>query len=524
MFGRAEGEQGMVDMVLSQRGAPDPAARAERRRDPAVIVLLLIVGTLAARLVFADALGLGIDESYMVASGRELQLSYFDHPPLSWWMAWGAAHLFGSEAPIVVRLPFALTFCLTTWLMHRVTALWFGQTAGMWAAVALNLSPVFGVTTASWVLPDGPLLAALLGATLCLQHAVAAERGGWGWWLGAGGCAGLALLSKYSAVLPLAGAAAFLLTQPGARRWLLRPQPFAAGLLAALAFTPVLVWNAQHGWASLLFQGGRAGVRHLRPLGPLVTLAGEALFVLPWIWLALAACFVAAIGRGRRDSQTWLFVCLAAPALLLFLLVSLWTRVLYHWASPGYLMLFPLLGAAIARRDTSRRPFRLWLGGAAAAISLAVVVVGSEVRYNWLPPLSGRFGIRTDPVLAAVDWISVRDELARRGWLDRTDLVVAATRWMDAGKIDYALGGALPVVCLGDDPRQYGLSAPTANFVGRDVLIVAPRTTLAQARQSVGDEVDDLEPLAPAPLRHAGRTAMMIPLYLGRNLHLPQDD
>jgi hypothetical protein len=52
-------------------------------------VTLLILVTLAARLLFAALLELGIDESYMVAAGRTLQLSYFDHPPIAWWMSWG---------------------------------------------------------------------------------------------------------------------------------------------------------------------------------------------------------------------------------------------------------------------------------------------------------------------------------------------------------------------------------------------------------------------------------------------------
>ena len=57
-------------------------------------------GDVRARLLFAAALGLGIDESYMVAAGRKLQLSYFDHPPIAWWMAWGVAHLTGSESAL----------------------------------------------------------------------------------------------------------------------------------------------------------------------------------------------------------------------------------------------------------------------------------------------------------------------------------------------------------------------------------------------------------------------------------------
>ena len=52
-------------------------------------LVLLIIGTFALRLLLAAALGLGIDESYMVAAGRKWQLSYFDHPPIAWWLAWG---------------------------------------------------------------------------------------------------------------------------------------------------------------------------------------------------------------------------------------------------------------------------------------------------------------------------------------------------------------------------------------------------------------------------------------------------
>ena len=94
--------------------------------------------------MFASALGLGIDESYMVAAGRKLQLSYFDHPPIAWWLAWGAAHLSGSETEVIVRLPFIALFALTTLLMYRLTSTLFGAAAGLWAAVVLNAAWVLG--------------------------------------------------------------------------------------------------------------------------------------------------------------------------------------------------------------------------------------------------------------------------------------------------------------------------------------------------------------------------------------------
>src|SRR6201997_3376849 len=100
-------------------------AAASWLKTPAGGVAVLIFATFLARLLFASALGLGIDESYMVAAGRKLQLSYFDHPPIAWWMTWAATHLTGSESPIIVRLPFIALFAVTTFLIYRLTAAMF---------------------------------------------------------------------------------------------------------------------------------------------------------------------------------------------------------------------------------------------------------------------------------------------------------------------------------------------------------------------------------------------------------------
>ena len=226
---------------------------------PALIVTVIIVFTFLVRVALSAMLGLGIDESYMVAAGRQLHLGYFDHPPLSWWLAWGASQLFQTEAPLAVRSPFIALFALSTWVLFGLTARLFSPRAGLWAVGAYNLAPVFGVTSATWVLPDGPLIASLLGFLSCLAEATRPnQRAPWAWWLGAGACGGLALLSKYNAVLVLAGAAVALVSHPNQRRWLWRPQPWSAVLLAGVLFLPVIVWNAEHDWSSIAFQGSRA--------------------------------------------------------------------------------------------------------------------------------------------------------------------------------------------------------------------------------------------------------------------------
>ncbi len=460
------------------------------RLTPRAAVLWLILGTAALRLALAAELGLGIDESYMVVAGRgAFRLGYFDHPPIAWWLSHGAA-LLGGESAFVVRLPFVALFVGSTWLMFRLGAEVASERAGLWAAVAFTLAPVFGVTSGGWVLPDGPLVCALLGMALCVVRAL---RGpGWGWWLGCGACAGLAMMSKYTAVLDIAGLGLFLMSTSERRRWLLRPQPWVAALVALAVFSPVLVWNAGNGFASLAFQGGRAAAARFQPFGPLITLGGEALFLLPWIWAGL----MLALWRGLRSGSV--LAWMAWPAILLFVVVSLWSRqVLFHWAAPGYLMLFPLLGAWLAERSWALRA-ATWSGGLLLAL---LVLTVAETRLGLVPG---------DPLAQLRDWRSLHGALAGRG------LPIAAVSWSDAGKIGVGLGPDIPIFCLNPDQREFRFAStpPTAG----DVLIVAPRRSLAQLQQAIGGSFASFEALEPVQTAEAG----IIPLYLGRTLrHWP---
>jgi 4-amino-4-deoxy-L-arabinose transferase-like glycosyltransferase len=508
-------------------------------------IFWLISGTTLIRLAFAATTGLGVDESYMVTAGRVLSLGYFDHPPASWWLSWGAAHLLGTEAPWAVRLPFILLFAISQLLIWRITCLVADRRAAFWAVAALNLSPVFGVTTGTWVLPDGPLDAALLGATFCLLHALPARerssevdpasganrflnhsddfhlklscpngRRALGWWAAAGLCAGLALFSKYSAVLTIAGALLYLLVSRRHRHWLARPAPYVAAVIALAVFSPVLIWNATHAWASFAFQGDRAAGLRFRPFMPIQTLAGEALFVLPWVWGPMLILFAG----GFRREATWprqLLVWLAAPPIVVFALISAWSsqRVLYHWAAPGYLMLFPMLGDAIARR-LNRPWIRGLLAGSATLMLLSLVVIATQIQFDWLGGSLAAI-MRTDPTAEGLDWTSVRDDLTKRGLLPPGTLV-AALNWRDAGKIGYGLGPDTKILCLNQDSRQFGFADPPSAFTGQDVLLLS----LGPAEQATR-WFHSVQALPGTSVRLDGRVLRTVTVLRGQGLLLP---
>jgi 4-amino-4-deoxy-L-arabinose transferase-like glycosyltransferase len=486
--------------------AMQPGMSSASRAAVAVVLTAVVF-----RLVFAGVTGLGIDESYMVAASDRFAWSYFDHPLASWWLELGSRWVFGGDAPIVVRLPFVALSAVSSWLLFLVTDRLYGAKAAFWAVAAYSVSPVFSLAFGCWVLPDGPLDAALLGFTYALSRAagVGGEAGP-RWWPAVGVFAGLALLSKYNAVLTLAGAAGFVMSDGPARRQLRSCGPWAAVAVAALLFSPVIFWNAAHGWQSFAYQGARAGGVRLHLLAPFTTWGGEALFVLPWIWLPQVVLLVQAISRGPGERRGWLLACLAVIPILLFALVGIWssTRILYHWATPGYLLLFPLLGDFLARRPG-------WWRNAAARLSAlllasAAMLIAAELQFGFLRNLDRMFAPGTSPLLQMVDWASVRDEVP-------PGAAVAALRWYDAGKVGYALSG-VTVTVFGPAPHEFGISVPPESLIGRDVLLLAMPGDVTAIQKRFAPDFVSLEPAHALVVAAHGKVLLIIPALLGHDL------
>jgi len=509
---------------------PKPAAACCRCRQaiavaimsrPRRALLLLMATTFVARLAFASALGLGVDESYTVATARQLQLGYFEHPPMAWWLTWAARRLFNGESALALRLPFILLFALSTWLMFVLASRLYGERAGFWAAATLNLAPVIAWTSGTWILPDGPLDAALLAGACCLAAALFDRRGVAPlWWLAAGGCGGMALLSKLHGVFLFSGAGLFLITSAPHRRWLTTPWPYAGAALAFVIFQPVIVWNIQHEWVMFAFQAGRAHAQGFNPSGPFLALAGQAVYLLPWLWLPLVACLAKALLGGPMDERRWLMACLACGPIAAFTAVGITgARVLPHWAAPGYLMLFPLLGAHVAKGIArGEHRVRRWLLGSTASVVIVLVSVIAMARLPW--PLAALPGAKasSDPLLESINWSDLERELAASGLLGRPRLFITATRWHEAAKIDYALHGRMPVLCICRDPRGYGVLTDPATHFGEDALIIGRDLSRERVEATYNPYFESIEDLPSVRILRAGSPAFDLSIFLARKL------
>ncbi len=141
------------------------SASAEARA--ARLVLIAIALSTALRLALGYGLGLGVDEAYTVGVTAAFQWSWFDHPPLAFWMVYAMQAIGAPRAPeLLLRLPFIIAFSVSIWAMFTLVRRVHGAEAGVWAAVSLCLAPFFAIAAGTWTLPDGPLILALLLAAM----------------------------------------------------------------------------------------------------------------------------------------------------------------------------------------------------------------------------------------------------------------------------------------------------------------------------------------------------------------------
>jgi 4-amino-4-deoxy-L-arabinose transferase-like glycosyltransferase len=330
---------------------------------PSTSGLKLCLALLGISAVARLALALGTeaysDEAYYWQWSRHLAWGYYDHPPLIAWLI----------AVLDLR-PTALLCGVGT-----VAAVWglardvHGSREAAWRAAALwSVAPV-GVLSGVWALPDAPLL---LFWTLALW-ALWRER-----WVLAGLASGLAMLSKYPAVLL---AVIFLATAVRMRR--LPAGAWVTALLGALLFLPVVLWNAHREWVGFAFQlkhglGGTGGLESFGEyLAGQLAMGGPVLFPLGLFYAV----------RGPRE-QFLMRAAMVVP-LIFFGYAALRTRGEANWPSVAYVT--ACVGVAGMRTA--------WFRAAALSGLVVVLAAGSHVLFPLL-----RFEQRDVPLSRTHGW------------------------------------------------------------------------------------------------------------------------
>lgn len=452
---------------------PPQLATQEQRRQ------LLAVGALIAaltvmRVVYAGVVELRTDEAYYWTWSKESVLSFLDHPPMiAWFIRFGTA-IFG-DTNFGVRFAGLLAMLVTQLLLADMVRRVAHDIRAMILAVLMPEAAIYYGLLMAKVAPDVALIPFAVAMVWALVRL--ALSGDARWWLAAGVFAGLALLSKFTAVMLLPAVLAFALLPDWRRRWLTSPYPWAAAGIAAALFSPALIWNAQHDWASFRFQSVRAIATHELSLRTVGDFFGLQFFLVGPILLPVvlsAVILTAWRGWRHRDAVAILLgTCVIVPFGYL-LWKSLTLRIGDTWP-----MFFWPIGFAAAAINIAMLPREGWpawmvkstIRWAKFAIASGIILVVGAFLYSVASPWNW-FG-KVDPIGGEAGYEQVasraRSEMQSIGasWIATTDYrTYAMLRWY--------LKDRVPVVQINERGRFLGFRDPGMNSIkGHPGLYVA---------------------------------------------------
>lgn len=314
-------------------------------------------------VLLSQQIGFGVDEAHYALYGLKPDLSYFDHPPLMGWFV-ALLNVVTEINELSLRAMTTLFMALNSLLLYVLARRVLPNQAnsGFVSVVLFNLGIM--VQLVGWgIVPDVFLmniflLLALLIPSLNSKPSMTS-------WLALGCLMGLSALSKYTAIAAPIALSIYALKKGYLIVWLKQPGLWLAILLTLVVISPVLIWNAQHDWASFIYQidhgsGGAWSVSNL-----LKTLISHILLYSPLLVLTgFLGLFLSSSENDTEQFVRIMFYC--------YLGMVFWAAghgaLLPHWGIVAYLFLAPIAAKHIDFFTQNR--LKKLIGGFLAVVSL----------------------------------------------------------------------------------------------------------------------------------------------------------
>jgi len=354
---------------------------------------IFIAVCLCANLVYllSGLIGLSDDEAYQWIWSKHLALSYYSKPLLIAYTQWLGTHLWG-DTVFGVRFFSPVIGAILGFLLLRFFAREVNARAGFFLVLIVSATPLLALGSVLMTIDPLSVLfwtAAMISGWRAIQPG--AKTGPWLWtglWLGLG------FLSKYTELLQLVCWVVFFILWKPARVHLRKPGPYLALVINLLCTAPVLIWNRQHGWITVIHVASNASAN--RPWEPswshladFASFLGVESFLLnPIFFIAAIWAGIAFWRRARHDPRLVYLFCMGSPLFLIYLLFTLHSRVLPNWIAPAVLPMFCVM---VIYWDTrwrlGVRSLKSWL---VAGLAIGFLVVGFMHESSLVQHIVGR--------------------------------------------------------------------------------------------------------------------------------------
>ncbi len=402
--------------------------------------LALFAYVFLLRWLYLGQLELIPDEMYYWVYSQQLAWAYLDHPPLTAWLINLSTYFFG-DTIVGVRAMLVPLVLVGAYYFYRYGETMGGRTVGLLTMLALVALPFFFLSGLVMT-PDAPMIVAWAAALYYLKRLLIDDQPGAWWPLGI--AMGLGLLAKYSIALVGLAGLVFMLIDPRARRYFIRPELYGSIAIALVLFSPVLIWNATNDWASFGFQ-------FTRRLAENPDFSTHLLFVYAFALLSpvFAAGAFYLFGPAQKlvsqdiRKRRFMLTMTAVP-LLVFGLYGLFSVTKFHWTPPAWIGLIPmvmwlLMGNHLPGGQLLGRFHRILVKSWAPSLLVLIMSYGLLLHYLTLglPALP-----RTDLGAGYLGWseiTTVIEEMAEEVKLEtgHYPIVAATDKWGMAAAMSF---------------------------------------------------------------------------------------
>lgn len=471
--------------------------------------------TLIARLLIALGMPPSTDEAYYYVYSLYPDLSYFDHPPVVAWIGGMIPGLFNWINSFSIRLGPIILFTISIYLFLKLAELMMSKEESIMAASVFMLVPMFFLS-GTFLLPDAALIFFWVLGLYVFKITMDAPilRN----WFFLGVVTGLGMLSKYTAGFLYIGGIMYLLLNKKYRFLLLTPGPYIAVIVSLLVFSPVILWNIEHGFTSFLFQTSRVGISGIKFRYFYQSLFGQMGYLMPFVFFP--AVYFAGKSLKERDELNTVVFCFGAIPVLFFMSASMFKRVLPHWPVIGYITLVLPVGKFYYELyKRKRKLFNKYcfchILIVFVLIVLAILQVNTGILINRELPADLRekkAGVR-DISIDIIGWKELEGYL--KSSFSKDEIFLFTHKWYLAGHISFAVQGKYPVLCLNDKKsiRGFSIWQNQKEYLGRDGLFICTSKFFSYPESKYSNYFDNIKLIQAIPVRRSNKLVKIIYVY-----------
>lgn len=355
------------------------------------------------------------DSFYYWDWSRHLALSYYDGPPLIAYMMWLYTKIFGNNLFALNMLSIS-SVLMTGYLIYRSMLLITERQCALLAAILWIILPMTSQYLIRKSTYDNPFaIFWALSLYFTIRYMLTHKNH---WLYAIGASIGLLLLSKYTGIILVLSLILFTAITPQFRKLYKNPHFYLSLIVGLIIVSPVIIWNAQRHWVSILFQLHDHS-KHLLSIDQRLKQVGLTFLqeMLPAFGLGIVFLMIGSIKSGKALYQqpVWrLLLTLSVMVIIFYTIAALFVQEHPGWFMPFFIsgsMLMAYFITTFHWRRTLITVIIIYLLGSAVILlansvfSEKYVVEGA--RYKLMQEFSKQYAHNTLPLVTS-SWISAR--------------------------------------------------------------------------------------------------------------------